>query len=157
MNIKQWESRSTALACATIEHVAENILGFIQSVIEDAGGEWHDRLAIYARVCVDRHLSNPRSSEVIQYHAASGARHWPTGTLDDLWPRMVQKTASDAGGALGGLMADCVAGDTLQHLIERPHLVPPEVTLNIAERINRPRPAHDGQSYWADDDFEGAV
>jgi len=133
-----WDSRSVTVAEAARRRIMGDVLAFVRSVVEDAGGAWNAELRFMARAKADALLHAPDAWAVLLYNATTTVRSsgWAGGSQDEEFPRLVRRTVR----RVGRLLPDTVAPVVLELLCQlsadrHGRYISPAVAENIRERM----------------------
>lgn len=134
---ESWFARGRLLTNAVQRRYGREVLRFVRSVVEDAGGVWTPDVADMARAKIMATLDEPPVFGVIQYHASATAFRWGDGSKDADFGRLVRRVLDSIGPLLPntvttaavGLLIDVAAADRLG--------LTPDVAANLRERIHR--------------------
>lgn len=140
MSEHSWYPRSALLIGAVRRRIAGDVLRFVRSVCEDAGGVWTPDVAELARAKIESTLASPMLEHPIQYHAFDVARKWNSGGSRDAdFPRMVRRVYN----RLGPFIRDSATTGAVNLLIEVGGAdklgLTPAVAENLRERARRTR------------------
>lgn len=134
---ESWFARGQLLTNAAQRRYGREVLRFVRSVVEDAGGVWTPDVADLARAKIMATLDEPPVFGVIQYHASATAFRWGDGSKDADFGRLVRRVLDSIGPLLPntvttaavGLLIDVAAADRLG--------LTPDVAANLRERAHR--------------------
>lgn len=133
---EQWFARGHLLTGATQRRYGREVLRFVRSVVEDAGGEWTPDLAEVSRAKIMATLDEPPIFGVIQYHASATAFRWGEGSKDDQFGRLVRRVLDSIGPLLPNTVTTQAVG-LLLCVAEAGKLgLTPEVAANIRARTD---------------------
>lgn len=134
---ESWFARGQLLTNAAQRRYGREVLRFVRSVVEDAGGVWTPAVADLAHAKIMATLDEPPIFGVIQYHASATAFRWGNGSKDADFGRLVRRVLDSIGPLLPntvttaavGLLIDVASADRLG--------LTPDVAANLRERAHR--------------------
>lgn len=134
---ESWFARGQLLTNAAQRRYGREVLRFVRSVVEDAGGVWTPDVAEVARAKIMATLDEPPVFGVIQYHASATAFRWGDGSKDADFGRLVRRVLDSIGPLLPntvttaavGLLIDVASADRLG--------LTPAVAANLRQRAHR--------------------
>jgi hypothetical protein len=116
-----------------------DVLKFVRSVVEDAGGKWNPDIEDVARCKISDTLDHEWFAHSIRYHAFDVARRWGGGSKDSDFQRMVRRVRK----RLGPFIRDCGTTGAVDLLIDcADHNklgLTPAVGANLRDRLRRVR------------------
>jgi hypothetical protein len=139
---ESWFARGQLLTNAAQRRYGREVLRFVRSVVEDAGGIWTPEIAEVAGAKIMATLDEPPVFGVIQYHASATAFRWGDGSKDADFGRLVRRVLDSIGPLLPNTVTTQAVGLILNVADAGKLGLSPSVAANIRARASEDGPDH---------------